>query len=203
MLVVDAGVAQLAERQPSKLNVAGSIPVSRSTPSPTALRTPRLVLRPMRADDAGPLLALFGDPGFMAAFDDAQPFGVSEMRGWVERNLVHVRQHGFGLWTIVEAAGGEVIGDCGFEMIRFDGTTLPELGYDLRRDRWGHGLATEAASAALDHGHAVLGFARIVSLVRNGNRRSSRVAERIGMRRAEPVRRDGLRYEVFVSDRRG
>ena len=28
----DAGVAQLAERQPSKLHVAGSIPVSRSTP---------------------------------------------------------------------------------------------------------------------------------------------------------------------------
>ena len=27
-----AGVAQLAERQPSKLNVAGSNPVSRSTP---------------------------------------------------------------------------------------------------------------------------------------------------------------------------
>ncbi len=29
-LVFRAGVAQLAERQPSKLNVAGSIPVSRS-----------------------------------------------------------------------------------------------------------------------------------------------------------------------------
>jgi hypothetical protein len=31
MLSRQAGVAQLAERQPSKLNVAGSIPVSRST----------------------------------------------------------------------------------------------------------------------------------------------------------------------------
>ena len=29
-----AGVAQLAERQPSKLHVAGSIPVSRSNPPP-------------------------------------------------------------------------------------------------------------------------------------------------------------------------
>jgi hypothetical protein len=34
MLSGQAGVAQLAERQPSKLNVAGSIPVSRSTPPP-------------------------------------------------------------------------------------------------------------------------------------------------------------------------
>ena len=42
-----AGVAQLAERQPSKLNVAGSIPVSRSNPfvtwvgsSPSTRRLP-------------------------------------------------------------------------------------------------------------------------------------------------------------------
>jgi hypothetical protein len=37
-----AGVAQLAERQPSKLNVAGSIPVSRSTrrPSPVGQTSP-------------------------------------------------------------------------------------------------------------------------------------------------------------------
>ena len=38
-----AGVAQLAERQPSKLHVAGSRPVSRSTlsPRPTAARSPQ------------------------------------------------------------------------------------------------------------------------------------------------------------------
>ena len=43
-----AGVAQLAERQPSKLHVAGSIPVSRSTP-PRGGRSRRLPQPPKQA----------------------------------------------------------------------------------------------------------------------------------------------------------
>src|SRR2546427_11686969 len=45
MLSGQAGVAQLAERQPSKLNVAGSIPVSRSIHSASPVRAEPLRLR--------------------------------------------------------------------------------------------------------------------------------------------------------------
>ena len=160
------------------------------------IETPRLILRPMVADDAMPLLALFGDPAFMAAFD-APAFGLDDMRAWVERNLAHQGRHGFGLWTIVEKATGEVIGDCGFEVMDVEGETVAELGYDLRRDRWGCGYATEAARAASDHGRRVLRLDRIVSLVREGNVRSARVAERLGMRLDGTVERDGIRYRRY------
>ena len=48
-----AGVAQLAERQPSKLHVAGSIPVSRSIPSFVLSST-----RSLFANDLGDLSRL-------------------------------------------------------------------------------------------------------------------------------------------------
>jgi len=65
------------------------------------LDTERLVLRAMRAEDAEPLLGVFGDPRVMAAFASA-PFDRAAMDRWVARNLAHQREHGFGLFTVVE-----------------------------------------------------------------------------------------------------
>ena len=162
------------------------------------IETPRLLLRPMRADDVAPMLGLFGDPRFMAAFDVA-PFDEAQMRAWVERNLEHQRRHGFGLYTIVERSTGQVIGDCGFEVMELDGLAETELGYDLRPDRWGQGFAAEAASAAVGHARTVLGLRRLVSLVREGNGRSARVAERIGMTLEGTLVRNGVTYRVYAS----
>ena len=156
------------------------------------LETERLVLREMRADDAEPLLALFGDPRFMAAFDTA-PFDRAAMDRWVARNLAHQREHGYGLFTIEEKATATVIGDCGLEVIDVGA----ELGYDLRADRWGRGLATEAATAVRDLAVGTLALPRVVSLIRVGNAASRRVAEKIGMRLAEETTRSGVRYWLF------
>ena len=156
------------------------------------LETERLVLRKMRAEDAEPLLALFGDPRFMAAFA-AAPFDRAAMDRWVARNLAHQREHGYGLFTVVERASGEVIGDCGLEHI----DAGAELGYDLRADRWGQGLATEAATAVRDLALGQLALRRVVSLIRVGNVASRRVAEKIGMRLAEETARGAVRYWLY------
>lgn len=174
---------------------------SRSVSTGTAiLDTPRLILRPMRPDDVGPLHALFGDPAFMTAFD-SPPYSESETRAWVDRNLEHQRRHGFGLFTLVEKLTATVVGDCGFELMEVDGRPEIELGYDLARSHWGRGLASEAAAAALEHGFSSLGFERIVSLIRRGNARSVAVARRIGMRADGWVDRGSVAYERFAIER--
>jgi RimJ/RimL family protein N-acetyltransferase len=57
---------------------------------------------------------------------------------------------------------------------------LPELGWDLRSDHWGHGYATEAARGVLTHA-ADVGLERVFSLITPGNVRSQAVARRLGM----------------------
>lgn len=161
------------------------------------LTTPRLTLRPMSADDVDALLALFGDPRFMAAFD-APVFDRSRMQAWVGSNLEHQDRFGYGLFTIVERDNGDVIGDCGIETIEIDGRAESELGYDLRRDRWGRGLATEAAGAVARYAFADHGLTRLISLVRDGNRRSARVAEKIGMEADGRMRRGDVEYMVYA-----
>jgi RimJ/RimL family protein N-acetyltransferase len=156
----------------------------------------------MRADDVEPLLAVFGDAELMRAFD-APPFDQSATEGWVGRNLEHQQRVGYGLFTVVLRTTGEVIGDCGLERMELEGRTEHELGYDLRRDVWGHGLATEAARAVVRHAFEELGLPRLVSLVRTTNRRSARVAEKIGMTPERVLRRGDADYVVFAMERPG
>lgn len=154
----------------------------------------------MRLADAGPLLELFGDPLFMDAFQ-APAFSPLEMEEWVRRNLEHQDRWGYGLFVISDAESGEVIGDCGLETMEVDGRAETELGYDLRRDMWGRGLATEAAMAVARHAFTDLGLRRLISIVRENNRRSARVAEKIGMKAERRVRRADVDYVVYGMSR--
>jgi len=57
-----------------------------------------------------------------------------------------------------------------------------DIGYGVRRDLWGRGLATEAASLLVDFGFRSLGLHRISAVHHPDNVASGRVLQRIGMR---------------------
>ncbi|MBA2246958.1 MAG: GNAT family N-acetyltransferase [Chloroflexia bacterium] len=167
------------------------------------IETDRLLLRPMIAEDIDPLLMVFGDPLVMAAFDSA-PFDRARMEDWVQRNLDHKDRHGYGLFTVILKEPGAIIGDCGLERMELDdgpatGSAV-ELGYDLRSDFWNRGLATEAAVAVRDHAFGTLRLPRLVSLIRQGNIASRRVAEKIGMRHERDIVRSDHPYWLFGID---
>jgi [ribosomal protein S5]-alanine N-acetyltransferase len=164
------------------------------------LQTDRLLLRPMVATDAVPLLEVFGDARVMASFG-VPPFDHEQMRRWVRRNLDHQRHHGYGLFTVVLRDGGRVIGDCGLERMEVEGEPVHELGYDLHADYWSRGLATEAAVAVRDWAFGSLGLPRLVALIRSGNAASRRVAEKCGMILDRTVDRGGHPYWVYCVDR--
>jgi hypothetical protein len=91
--------------------------------------TARCTLRLLRAEDAGPLQRLYGDP------------------------------------VAMRYVGPEV-----------------EVAYELVRDHWGRGIATELAGACLAVAFGELGLARVVALSYPENSASVRVMQKIGMR---------------------
>lgn len=156
-----------------------------------ALNTERLVLRPMVADDLDDLLAIFGDPTVMDAFR-AAPLDREQVGRWLQRNLDHQREHGYGLFAVCLKGEHHLIGDCGLEQVA-------ELGYDFRADYWNQGYATEAACAVRDFAFGTLRLPRLVSLIQPGNPASERVAQKTGLTLTGQIERDGrtyLRYEL-------
>ncbi|WP_343396382.1 GNAT family N-acetyltransferase [Candidatus Amarobacter glycogenicus] len=164
-----------------------------TTKTTTTLKTHRLQLRPMQADDFDALHEIFSDPRVMASFD-SEPLTPAQMQRWLQRNLDHQSQFGYGLFSVVETASGRLVGDCGLERMEIEGQTVAELGYDFRSDVWDQGFATEAAAAVRDYAFEVLCLPRLVSLMRVGNVASQRVAEKVGMKREAEFERYGARY---------
>jgi [ribosomal protein S5]-alanine N-acetyltransferase len=151
----------------------------------------------MQATDLDDLLLIFSDPKVMAAFD-AEPFDRHQMVQWLQRNLDHQAQYGYGLFSVILKADQTLVGDCGLEMMEVDNAQVAELGYDFRSDYWDHGLATEAATAVRDYAFQTLGLSQLISLIRAGNRASQRVAEKIGMQRTSEFTRYGYQYWKYA-----
>lgn len=147
--------------------------------SRTILETRQLLLREMTLDDLDPLLRVFSDPEAMRFYP--KPFDPEMMRGWIERSQQRYRDHGYGLWALVLKQTGEVVGDCGLVRQEVGDRHEIEIGYHVRRDLWGRGLATEAARACRDYGFQQLGAGRLISLIHPANIASRRVAEKNGM----------------------
>jgi ribosomal-protein-alanine N-acetyltransferase len=161
------------------------------------IETQRLTLRPMTAADTDALLLIFTNPLVMASFG-GQLFDRAQMESWVRRNLEHQEKHGYGLFSVIHKADGQLIGDCGLEHMEVEGRSEVELGYDFCSDYWGRGLATEAAAAVRDFAFDDLGLSKLVSLIRSSNAASVRVAEKIGMSKERNLRSGDLTYRVYA-----
>lgn len=143
------------------------------------LETERLALRRLDEADFDAWKAVLGDPRVMYAYEHG--FSDGEVRQWIGRQQERYAKYGFGLWAAIEKASGELIGDCGITMQDWSGREVPEIGWHLRRDKWGQGFASEAARACREYGFHTLNFPELFAIIRDSNLPSQRVALRCGM----------------------
>lgn len=146
---------------------------------PVIITTDRLNLRSWTLDDAPLLVELFEDEQVNRFINDGRPISLESAELFMTRYERMQHERGWCRWALELAEQpGRLAGFCGFGC-----TFAPEieLGWTLRSDLWGRGLATEAARAAITYGFETVGFARIVSAVSPENSRSAAVAERLGM----------------------
>lgn len=142
------------------------------------LRTGRLVLREWSDEDEDDLAAVTADAEVMR-FMVGGAWPAEHLRDWIAEQRRGAAERGWCRWALSPWGSEDVWGFCGYGC-RF--APHVELGWCLRRDLWGRGLATEAARAALQYGFGVIGFQRVISLIHSENERSKRVAEKLGMR---------------------
>jgi ribosomal-protein-alanine N-acetyltransferase len=143
------------------------------------LETPRLILRQFEPDDVEALALTLSDAETMRFYE--APFDRAGVENWIVHNRVRYKEQGHGLWGMILKSSGELIGDCGLTVQHVEGADEVEIGYHVRRDLWGQGLAPEAARACRDFGFGRLPVERLVSLIRPENLQSCRVAEKTGM----------------------
>ncbi|MEU9554245.1 GNAT family N-acetyltransferase [Streptomyces fumanus] len=148
----------------------------------TELRTERLVLRAWRDSDLAPWAAMNADPEVREHLGPL--LSRAESDASVARFRRDIARRGYGWWAVEVRSTGGFIGFAGLDRVD-DGLpfTGVEIGWRLARPAWGHGYATEAARAVLDHGFGTLGLAEVLAVTTAANLRSQAVMRRIGMTR--------------------
>jgi RimJ/RimL family protein N-acetyltransferase len=147
------------------------------------LDTERLRLRSWTEADLEPFAALNADPAVMAYFPARLDRRQSDETAKRFQRMLELQAFGF---TAVETkADGRFIGYVGLSPVEIPVPFIPavEVAWRLAASSWGHGYASEAARAWLDHGFSAMGLEEIVAFTTRTNLRSIAVMERIGMTR--------------------
>lgn len=167
-----------------------SMHAKRTVQAPTdSVLTERLVLTPVGPDDVDDLALLYGDP-IVAHWTG--PWIPAAVEAWAANMAARWTADGVGKWMARERSDGAVIGRGGFTRFDLDGEAVLELGWAVRDARTGCGYATELGRAALAWALAHQPDLPIVAFTEVHNHASRAVMERLGMRPADIIRRDGL-----------
>ena len=158
---------------------------------PPVLETARLRLRPFAPADAPSLFAIARNPAVTRftlwlahrSVDDSRAFINEYAAG---RYLERVPDP----YALVLKESNQLIGAAGCYWAT-QANRCMELGYWLGEPFWGRGYATEAARVLVSHVFADHAVERVQAHLIEGNDRSRRVLEKVGMR-FEGVRRHGL-----------
>jgi RimJ/RimL family protein N-acetyltransferase len=163
------------------------------------LETRRLLLRPFQERDLDAYARICADPEVMRYIGT----GASLTRddAWRSMALIlgHWQLRGYGMWAAQEKETGALVGRIGF--YNPEGWPAFEVGWLIDRPRWGEGLATEGAAAAIQFAFEKLSLTRISSVIQPLNRASIRVAEKLGMTRERTVPLNGIEVVIYGRDR--
>jgi RimJ/RimL family protein N-acetyltransferase len=142
------------------------------------LQTERLILRGFERDDFEPFCNIVADPEVVRYLDSGAPISREDCWRGMALFIGHWHLRGYGWWAVEERETGDFLGRIG--LYNPEGWPGIEVGWLLRRDMWGVGLATEGAGAAVDFAFDIVGATHVISLIDPRNARSIRVAEKVG-----------------------
>ena len=139
------------------------------------MRTERLVARTWRPEALGLACSLWGDERVTRLIRRG---GMSrdEVEARLRRELRSQEVEGFQYWPFF--LDGDFVGCCGLKRVS-EPCNCVELGFHLRPEFWGRGLATEMARGALRRARE-LGLCRVYAGHHPGNAASRRLLEKLG-----------------------
>jgi RimJ/RimL family protein N-acetyltransferase len=144
------------------------------------IETKRLVIRPLRIEDATDL---------------------GESEEWIQEKVERFdRDGGMSLWAVVERETGRAVALAGFQWEQIEGRRELDIGCVVAADAQRRGYGTEASLAILDAAFAA-GFERITAMTYPDNVPALRVLEKLEFTPNGETTFEGRRYAFFVRRR--
>jgi RimJ/RimL family protein N-acetyltransferase len=145
------------------------------------ITTARLLLREYAADDLPALLAYHADPRAREFYgpEEGRPDQLRQLLETFTTWAAERPRRNYQLAIAPREDPRMLAGSAGLRQIGLEAGRA-DLGLELHPAWWGHGYATEAASALLDFGFSELGLLSVRGLTVSANARVARLVRRLG-----------------------
>ena len=157
-----------------------------------------MVLERLRPEDLDDLCALLMHPRILPTL---WPFPTRLTRDRVADllrvKLEHWDRHGFGYWLARDRATGETLGRGGLQLSYAADLNGVEVGWAIVPERWGQGLGTEMARAAVANAFGPLALPEVVAFSLPDNIASRRIMEKTGFRYEREIAHAGLPHVLY------
>ena len=173
---------------------------SETVPAQPSLQTERLILRPFFMSDAAAVFEIVDNESVASMTRSITlPYSLAMAEAWIEPQAKNWSAQSAAVFAMcwrgkklegVSPQELQVIGAIGLQISEED--EKGELGYWISETFWGHGIATEAASAMVKFGFEMLCLNKIFASHMVKNPASGRVMEKIGMSK-EGISRDHVK----------
>ncbi|MFY7671823.1 GNAT family N-acetyltransferase [Tenacibaculum sp. MEBiC06402] len=156
------------------------------------IETERLIIRDLEEFDVDGMFALDSDPD-VHKFLGNRPISTKQE---AEEVIANIRQqyidNGIGRWAIVDKKSNDFVGWTGlkYETGLRKEFNYYDLGYRLRKEYWGKGIATETAVASLKYGFEKMNLKEIGAAADIDHIVSNKILQRIGLQLVETFEYD-------------
>ena len=165
------------------------------------LKTRRLVLREIKSSEAEWYLEHFSRKEIVEGQGFPAPDGTKGAREELEQYIVGLFRSRSGFrWGIQIKGHDDLIGSLGFYNWEKPYGHKAKMGYDLDIEYWGRGIMAEAMSKVIDFGFSKMKLTRIELTVMRSNKRSMRMAKRLGFKREGILRQYGFNEKMEIVD---
>ena len=164
------------------------------------IETERLILRELLLTDVEGMFLLDSDPEvhrYLGNEPVTSKEEIEEIIRFIRRQYV---DNGIGRWAVIEKRTEDFIGWAGLKLVTEpinNRVNFYDLGYRLRKEYWGKGIATEASKALVSYAFDTLKTDSIHAIVECGNEASEKVLLKTGFRLIEKCLLDGVEHHWF------
>jgi RimJ/RimL family protein N-acetyltransferase len=146
------------------------------------LRTSRLLLRPLRDDDAQALLLIHSNSEVARYQSRPAWTDISEAQEIIQKDKAALAAGEYLRLGLERLQDRRLIGDCSVFAVH-ETSRRAEVGYSMARDAWGQGYMHEALTAVLDFAFGALALNRLEADIDPRNLASAKSLERLGFTR--------------------
>ncbi len=165
------------------------------------IETERLVMVPADMSWRDDMLRMFNEPGVADWLFLTGPPTLDELTKRIEVHEAFWREHGFGLFAVIEKSSGRFVARVG--PMPTLGPGLAEVAWSTVAGAWGKGYASEAALASMKFTFARSPVETLSCFLRPDNTASRRVAEKIGFRYHDTRFLYGRQLRYYLINREG